>query len=158
MMQERNIPCTATKTRHSQINGRWVLDCPDGSSLNTWTFKSRVFLSGSQRNATERSGRYSAWEGLDLLLMGNLGFPCSSVSKKICLQCRRPRFDSWVRKIPWRRKCHPTPVFLSEQSYGQRNLVGSSPWGRKESDMTEYKFYFHLLLILWINYWCIHLF
>ena len=103
---EMKIPSTATKTRHSQINGRWVLDCPDGSSLNTWTFKSRVFLSGSQRNATERSGRYSAWEGLDLLLMGNLGFPCSSVSKKICLQCRRPRFDSWVRKIPWRRKCH----------------------------------------------------
>jgi len=30
---------------------------------------------------------------------------------KICLQCRRPRFDPWVRKI-WRREWQPTPVFL----------------------------------------------
>ena len=28
------------------------------------------------------------------------------------LQCRRPRFDSWVRKIHWRRDRLPTPVFL----------------------------------------------
>ena len=28
------------------------------------------------------------------------------------LQCRRPRFDSWVRKIPWKRDRLPTPVFL----------------------------------------------
>ena len=28
------------------------------------------------------------------------------------LQSRRPRFDLWVRKIPWRRKWQPTPVFL----------------------------------------------
>ena len=27
-------------------------------------------------------------------------------------QCRRPWFDSWVRKIPWRRVRLPTPVFL----------------------------------------------
>ena len=26
--------------------------------------------------------------------------------------CRRPQFDSWVRKIPWRRDRLPTPVFL----------------------------------------------
>ena len=24
-----------------------------------------------------------------------------------CLQCRRPGFDPWVGKIPWRRKCNP---------------------------------------------------
>ena len=27
-------------------------------------------------------------------------------------QCRRPWFDSWVRKIRWRRDSLPTPVFL----------------------------------------------
>ena len=32
---------------------------------------------------------------------------------------------------------HPTPVFLPGESHGQRNLVGYSPWGCKESDMTE---------------------
>ena len=46
-------------------------------------------------------------------------------------------FDSWVGKIPWSRKWVPTPVFLPEESHGQRSLVGYSPWGPKESDMTE---------------------
>ena len=32
--------------------------------------------------------------------------------KRIHLQCRRPQFNSWVRKIPWRRDRLPTPVFL----------------------------------------------
>ena len=45
-------------------------------------------------------------------------------------------FNSWVGKIPWRRKWQPTPRFLSGKSYGQRTLAGYSPWG-KESDMTE---------------------
>ena len=31
---------------------------------------------------------------------------------KNLLQWRKPRFDSWVRKIPWRRDKLPTPVFL----------------------------------------------
>ena len=30
----------------------------------------------------------------------------------MCLQCRRPRFDSWVGKIPWQRDRLPTPVVL----------------------------------------------
>ena len=46
------------------------------------------------------------------------------------------RFDSWVGKIPWRRKWQPTPVFLPGKSHGQRSLVGYSPWGYKESDTT----------------------
>ena len=43
----------------------------------------------------------------------------------------------WVRKIPWRRAWQPTPVFLPGESHGQRGLVGYSPWGCTESDMTE---------------------
>ena len=43
----------------------------------------------------------------------------------------------WVGKIPWRRKWQPTPVFLLGKSHGQRSLAGYSPWGHKESDMTE---------------------
>ena len=37
----------------------------------------------------------------------------------------------------WRRQWQPTPVFLPGKSHGQRSLVGCSPWGRWESDMTE---------------------
>ena len=51
--------------------------------------------------------------------------------------CRRCGFDPWVRKIPWRRKWQPTPVFLPGESHGQRNLAGYSPAGHKGSDMTE---------------------
>ena len=57
--------------------------------------------------------------------------------KYIYLQCRRPEFDPWIRKIPWRRKWQSTPVFLPGKSYGQRSLAGYSPWGHKESKMTE---------------------
>ena len=48
------------------------------------------------------------------------------------LQCRRPGFDPWVGKIPWRRERLPIPVFLPGELHGQYN-----PWGLKESDMTE---------------------
>ena len=54
----------------------------------------------------------------------------------MCLQCRRPRFNPWVGKIPSRRKWQSTPVPLPGISHGHRSLVGYSPWGRKESDTT----------------------
>ena len=41
--------------------------------------------------------------------------------KRICLQCRRPRFHPWVRKLPWRRKWQSIPVFLPGESDGQRS-------------------------------------
>ena len=53
------------------------------------------------------------------------------------LQCGRPGFDPWVENIPWRRKQLPTPVFWPRESHGQRSLVGCSPRGRRESDVTE---------------------
>ena len=37
----------------------------------------------------------------------------------------------------WRRKWHPTPVFLPGESQGWRSLVGCRLWGRTESDTTE---------------------
>ena len=52
-------------------------------------------------------------------------------------RCKRLRLDSWVGKTPWRRAWQPTPVFLPGKSCGQRSLVGYSPWGCKELDMTE---------------------
>ena len=50
-----------------------------------------------------------------------------------------------IGKIPWRGKWQPTPVLLPEESQGWRNLVGYSPCGCKEPDMTEKPhFHFHL--------------
>ena len=53
-------------------------------------------------------------------------------------ECMTPRFHPWVQKIPWRRKCLPTLVFLPGESQDQRSLAGYSPWGCEESDMTEH--------------------
>ena len=41
-------------------------------------------------------------------------------------------------KIPWRRKWQPTLILLPREFHGQRNLLGYSPWGRKELDMTQW--------------------
>ena len=46
--------------------------------------------------------------------------------------------DPWVRKIPWRRKWQPIPVFLLGEFHEQKSLAGYSPWGPKESVMTEH--------------------
>ena len=66
----------------------------------------------------------------------SLGLPrCLSGKESACR--RRCEFDPWVRKIPWRRKWQPTPVFLLRKSHGQRILECYSPWGGKKLDTTE---------------------
>ena len=70
-------------------------------------------------------------------IFSTVGLPWQLRKQSIHLQCRRPGFDPWVGKIPWRRDWQPTPVFLPGEFHGQRSLVISSPWGRKELDMTE---------------------
>ena len=61
-------------------------------------------------------------------------------------ECRIPRFNSWVRKIHWRSEWQPIPVFLPGEFQGKRSLVGCSPWGYKELDMTEQQTLLQLLL------------
>ena len=63
------------------------------------------------------------------------GLPCSSVGKEtscnagVHLQSRRPWLDSWVGKIPWRKKWQPSPVFLpgnpTDREPGSRLSTGS---------------------------------
>ena len=43
----------------------------------------------------------------------------------------RCEFDPWVGTIPWRRKWQPIPLFLPEESHGERRLAGYSPRGHK---------------------------
>ena len=61
---------------------------------------------------------------------------------------------SWVEKIPWRTAWQSTPVFLPEESHGQRSLVGYSPWCCKESDTTEPQsaLFIWLLLVLAVGH------
>ena len=53
-----------------------------------------------------------------------LGLPSQLTRSRICLQCKRLGFNSWVRKVPWRRKWQPTPVFLPGEFHGQRSPAG----------------------------------
>ena len=54
-------------------------------------------------------------------------------------------FEFITSPLRWRRKWHPTPVLLPGKSHGRRSLVGCSPWGREELDMTE-QLHFHFSL------------
>ena len=55
---------------------------------------------------------------------------CASLvtwGKEFACQDRRHRFNPWVGRILWSRKWQPTPVFLPEESHGERSLVGYGP-------------------------------
>ena len=64
-----------------------------------------------------------------------LGLPWWLRWRRGCLQCGRPGFDPWVRKIPWKRAWQHSPGMPGE-FHAQRSLVGYSPWGCKELDTT----------------------
>ena len=84
------------------------------------------------------AGVWPSWRGC-------YGLPWWLRGKESACQCRRRGFDPWVRKIPWRRKWQPPPVFLPGEFHGQRSLVGNSPRGLKESHRTE-RLHFHISL------------
>ena len=59
--------------------------------------------------------------------------------KESACQCKRRRrcwFDPWVRKILWRRKWQPDPVFLPGKSHGQRSWQTTIHEVIKESGTT----------------------
>ena len=49
--------------------------------------------------------------------------------------------ETWVLSLGWEdpleKEMATTPILLPGEPHGGRSLVGYSPWGRKESDMTE---------------------
>ena len=60
-------------------------------------------------------------------------------------RCKAPLDKSFSKSCIRRRQWHHTPVLLPGKSHGRRSLVGCSPWGRKDSDMTE-RLHFHFSL------------
>ena len=91
-------------------------------------------------------------QGASLLGSGgaiSLGFPGGSAVKNP--PAMEKTQQTWVRPLgqedPWRRKWQPTPVLLPGKSHEQKSLVGYSPWGRRESDMTV-----HARCSLWLGH------
>ena len=95
---------------------------------------------GWTRVQTKKVSWYQITKNNSILHFSRCILPDTTISKEPACQCRRHkrcRFNPCVRKIPWRRKWQPTPVFLPGKSHGQTSLEGYSLWGRKESNMTE---------------------
>ena len=98
-----------------------------------------VFLPGESQGRGSLVGCY-LWGCTELDTTEATSSSSSSSGKESICQCRRykrHRFDPWVGKTLWGRKWQPTPVFLPRESYGQKSLMGYSPWSCKELDMTE---------------------
>ena len=76
-------------------------------------------------------------------------FPDSSVDKRIRAQCRRPWFDSWVGKIPWRRYRLPTLVFL-DFPCGSAGKESAPQWGRRKPTQNT-----HSSILAWRIPWTV---
>ena len=72
------------------------------------------------------------------MLRRYLSLLSKNTASQVVLVVNRCGFSLWIGKILWRRKWHPTQVFLPAKFHGQRSLTGYSPWGHKESDTTEW--------------------
>ena len=119
--------------------GMWNLSCrmcdlvprsgikPGSSSLAAWSLS---------HETTREVPQYPN----DKFDLPSVIFPGGTSGKEPTCQCRRCKrcgFKPCFRKIPWRRTWQPTPIFLPGEFHGQRSLVGYSPWGHKESEMTQ---------------------
>ena len=89
-----------------------------------------AYMLASQGNSWNTEGEISMYKGDWDFCSFKLedGLPRWLNGKESACQCRKCTFDSWVVKIPRRRKCQATLVFLPGESCGQRSLVGYSPW------------------------------
>ena len=75
------------------------------------------------------------WSGLPCLSPGDLPDPGIEPAS---LSSPTDAGKFFTTSATWRRRqWHPTPVPLPGKSHGRRSLVGCSPQGREESDMTE---------------------
>ena len=114
--------------RQEVLSGGWGRQWFDSN-----TQRSRAVEKISQRNGIPKYVRQ-----MKIIAAPVYSKPLCWWWKRIYLQCRRPRFDSWVGKVPWRRKWQPTQGSLPGKFHGQRSLAGYSPWDCKESDRTEW--------------------
>ena len=70
-----------------------------------------------------------------------MGFPGGASGKEPAFQhrrCKRPGFDPWVGKIPWKRAWQHPPIILPGESYGERSLGGYSPQDHEESTWSDW--------------------
>ena len=110
----------------------WSLCC-EGCEQCWWPWESKA------RWHAQRQWPFEGWSSPQSGLKTRIWRRVYQVVQSLrqCRRLKKHRLNPWVRKIPWRRKWQPTPVFLPGKFLGQRSLVGYSPWDCRESDTTE---------------------
>ena len=156
---------TTDHSEHSQLFGnlqafffKIMFDRKQWSSVKQLSFNKKNKLKRYILYINVKISAFTAIQLSDLVFLCHVvlcrDFPGGSDGKGICLRCRRLMFSPWAGKIPWRRDWHPTLVLLPGESQGRRSLVGYSPWGRKESDTTEWLKTAHDFLCLQFHFCC----
>ena len=144
-----NLGCTMSDADMSLLfsysSDLWFLLHPQTLSLFSVCFSSHPELSfvTLQRKPRAEGWKMWVWAWWAAGTVGYIGriyssgFPVSPGELpwwlrwwRICLKYRRPGFDSWFGKIPWRRKWQPTPYYClenpgTEEPGGQRGVAKS---------------------------------
>ena len=85
------------------------------SFSNVWKWSCSVISDSSQPHGLQPTRLLCPWD----FPGKSTGVGCHRLLRRICLQCRKSRFKSWVRKTPRKRERPPTPVFLPGEFHGQ---------------------------------------
>ena len=153
---KKNTKYNITYMWESKILHKWT--CLQNRNRLTDTFRQTWHKPGWRKFIAKKSIWF--WLGMGL---PNFCKPCTnfwlprwlSGKEPACQRRRHERcsFHPWVGKIPSKRAWHLTPVFLSGESHGQRNLAGyritqSRTWLKQLSMHTwKDRFFFSLLFI-----------
>ena len=121
LLSAHHMPDTVLALRPQQRTKPAKFQCSGSFHSREWREYKYILISGGKEAKKENKATQGDKEGPPWWLCG----------KECACQCRRHRFDPWVRKIPWRRKWQPTPVFLPGKFHRQRSLVGYNSWGCK---------------------------
>ena len=141
MGSQRVRRCLATEQQQQQLKWQKVNGLQPTRLLSPWDFPGK----------STGVGCHCLLQGIFLIQGSNPGLPhCRQMLYPLSHQ-GSPGFNSWVGKIPWRRKWQLTPVFLPRKSRGQRRMVGYSPQSHKESDTAE-GFHFHLKFTQYLRF------
>ena len=119
---------------------RWLDDITDSMDVSLNELRELVMDREAWRAAihgvAKRRTRLSDWTELNWST--TVGFPDGLAGKEsACNAGEDAVLIPGSERSPGGWKWQPTPVFLPEKFHGQRSLAGYSPWGHKESDMTE---------------------
>ena len=112
---------------HPQINSKWCI-CQMFGNENL-----KNGASEGSKPGTKVAITYPEKPSIHIMKShkkGGMGrCKCLTQMVKNSSALRRPRFDPWVGKIPWRRKWQTTPVFLPGEFPGTEEPGGLQPMG-----------------------------